>query len=405
MRFTLLLFALLAASGHAGRVAFRDFPDGRVFQRDVAQRGAWVTLQGEAEPGLDSMEVRIVLDSNWLTVQPWKRLRIASNRFHDSLFVPQGGWYRVLYKAHPAGLPEEIQYSGKWGVGMNILCIGQSNMSGRAEGPYRAASELAGLYGNDGQWVPLSDPYDRNGSTGQIDNDQVNAKYSMMPALSHGLAGLGFPVGIVPAAKGSTAMAGDCDKCWSYRDSANHKNTKDLYGNSISKVDSVGGVELLLLHQGEKDVGIGYGSYRAAFEKMLAQYREDVSPSLPVFYCRLGNLSAPTDSAYHAIQQAQQDVADGILNVIIHTDDLEVSPPDFVHFTAAGLDTIGERLAQAILSRCRAQGSCGEAEYPVAVPPLVARVRAATARAFTPRLVNGRAASLVRASGAVSFLP
>lgn len=345
----------LMSSWGSGVLSFRDFPDYRVFQRNVSLKSAVVEIAGVVGPGVDSLQACVVLETTREAVLPCKTLDISHSGFTDTLRVPQGGWYRMEYRVGLSSGGIQTFSSGKWGVGMNILCIGQSNMSGRGEAAYREASDLVGLYSNDMSWKHLADPYDAGGKTGQIDFDDRNPKYSMIPALTEELVRLGIPIGIVPAAKGSTRMSGNdtlCWRdCWSYRNEAYHRDPNSLYGTSLSKVDSVGGVELIILHQGEKDVGVGYANYKAAMEKMLANYRQDMFDSLRIFYCKLGSQTAQVDSNYAAIQRAQVDLADSTRNILaVTSDDLEVLQPDNVHFTSASLDIIGRRMARSILA-------------------------------------------------------
>ena len=324
----------------------------RVYQRNPREKSARLEVKGTVTERLDKLRVRVISERTGGEIVGWKTLGISQGRFGDSVDVPQGGWYRFQYSGSNGAGEQSTLFSPKFGVGMNILCIGQSNMSGRGVGEYKSVPDLGALYGNNGRWSHLADPYDRNGVLGQVDNDGRNPSYSMVPELIIRLLALGFPVGIVPASNGSTAMAGDCNKCWSFRNASNHRDTTNLYGNSLSKADKAGGVELILLAQGEKDIGIGYAAYRSAFENMVSHYREDLADSIPIFFSQLGNNQVDRDfSGYFDITMAQRDVADGkSVFLAAQTMDLEVLPPDSVHYTAASLDSLGDRFSRSILA-------------------------------------------------------
>jgi hypothetical protein len=340
--------------GTSGK-AFADVKDYTIYQRDVAKKSASIKIAGDADSSIRSIKVRAILDSNGKVVADWKYLNISNSKFSDSISLPQGGWYRFQYALTKTFGSEEMLFSHKFGVGMNILCIGQSNMSGRGEGAYKQVSDIMALYRNDSGWGHLTDPFDGGGLPGQIDNDDRNPRYSMIPELVTELSSLGFPIGIIPACKGSTAMYDPLmalpwsAMTWSFRNTQNPKAINTLYGNSLSKIDSVGGIELIIMDQGEKDVGIGYENYKTAFERMLSNYRQDVSDSLPIFFAQIGNKSIGPDSInYTEIQSAQADVADGKKNILAaKTSDLNTLMSE--HYTAESLDSLGSRFAKSIL--------------------------------------------------------
>lgn len=342
--------------GNSG-FSFFDTRDYKVYQRDVPRKSASVKIMGEADSTIKNLRVRAILDSTGDAATDWKDMDISNRGMADSVRLPQGGWYRFQYELTKASGSKEMLISHKFGVGMNILCIGQSNMSGRGERAYREVPDIMALYRNDSGWTHLTDPFDGGGFPGQIDYDGRNPRYSMIPELVTELSVLGFPIGIVPACKGSSSMYDHVmmlpwsAMTWSFRNVLNPKDINTLYGNSLAKIDSVGGIELIIMAQGEKDVGIGYSNYKTAFEQMISNYRMDVSDSLPIFFAQIGNTAIPPDSAdYLEIQAAQRDVADGRKTILAaRAMDLDILLSDVPHYSSESLDSLGSRFAQSIL--------------------------------------------------------
>jgi hypothetical protein len=99
-----------------------------------------------------------------------------------------------------------------------------------------------------------------------------------------------LPIGVIPAAKGASPLVcAGSDLCWGRRNAEDPADPSTLYGNSLAKARSAGGVELIVMHQGETDAtnstpSATYGSELA----LLAQnYRADLG-DVPLFMCQLG---------------------------------------------------------------------------------------------------------------------
>ena len=248
-------------------IAVSDFADYRVFQRDIGGMSKKRDDQRHLfEHGLEPRRV----------ARPAPRYRRGGGRLDDhrsdargrhfsgGLTVPQGGWYNIEARAldSSGSVIASSRGTHKWGVGMIILVIGQSNMSGRGRPPFTAAtSDLAVNYSNAGVWEHLADPYDDESPAGAVDNDNdviasSNAGGSMIPSIANTLfQTFDFPIAFVPAAKGGSNLHVNASNYgWAYRNPANHLDTSTLYGQSLTKARSVGGVELIIMHQGEADL-------------------------------------------------------------------------------------------------------------------------------------------------------
>ena len=245
----------------------------------------------------------------------------------------------------------------KWGVGMIILIIGQSNMSGRGQPPFTAAtSDLAVNYSNAGVWEHLADPYDDESPAGAVDNDNdviasSNAGGSMIPSIANTLLQtFDFPIAFVPAAKGGSNLHVNASNYgWAYRNPANHFDTSTLYGQSIAKARSVGGVELIIMHQGEADLSDGRteAQYEADFATMIGNYRQDLHAGIPIFICQLGTVGAGTSAGATGIRSAQHDVDNGT-NIFMGATAMDLPRIDTWHYSTPALTVIGSRLATAI---------------------------------------------------------
>jgi hypothetical protein len=219
-------------------------------------------------------------------------------------------------------------------------------------------SELSALYGNDNRWKHLADPYDAGGTPNEIDYDSwIGA--SLVPSLANALAAsfAGVPIGFVTAARGSAPLHGTSDLSWVKRTAANHADTTNLYGNSLSNARAAGGVELVVMHQGETDATdeTSKEEYEADLQTLLAHYREDLYDTLPLFICQIGRSTTTiadknrTDEDLQPIRAAQHDSDDGA-NVLLAAVaiDLPLDPTAADHYTKAGHDLLGPRIANAI---------------------------------------------------------
>jgi hypothetical protein len=234
---------------------------------------------------------------------------------------------------------------------MVILCIGQSNMSGHGLPPYTiATSDLAVNYSNAGIWEHLADPYDDDSPTGAVDNDNATARGSMIPALANSLLQtFNFPIAFVPSAKDNTNLYSQ----WVYRNPSNHYDTNTLYGQSITKAQKAGGVELIIMHQGEADTNAHRteAQYEADFATLIGHYRQDLYATIPIFTCQLGTIelgtNTRTDADVLAVRDAQHDLDNGV-SIFMAATAMDQPRLDAVHYTCQGLNAIGERIAQTI---------------------------------------------------------
>jgi hypothetical protein len=364
------------SAGGAGRggsgagsvsIAVDDFSDYQVVQRIPLGASQLVSIHGTlTDSGMNAstIEARVVDYATSTTeIVPWTSIVNApTGSFSGQLEVPEGGWYRIAVRAVDAegmSLGEQLG-THRWGVGINILLIGQSNMvgNGNVHTYTSVTSDLSALYGNDNHWKHLADPYDGGGSPSDVDYDSwIGA--SLVPSLANALAAsfAGVPIGFVTAARGSSPLHGNEDISWVKRTAANHADTSNLYGNSLANARAAGGVELIAMHQGETDATneTSKDEYEADIQTLLAHYREDLYDTLPLFICQIGRSTTTladknrTDENLQPIRSAQHDSDDGA-NVLLAAVaiDLPLDPAAADHYTKAGHDLLGPRIANAI---------------------------------------------------------
>jgi hypothetical protein len=270
----------------AAAIRVTDFANYQVIQRVLGGTGQTVpvsgTFTGSAVKDVQVQVVDFTTESQVIVAWTPIATSVSAGAFAGTLLVPQGGWYKIAVRALGSNGAELARDVGtqRWGVGINILLIGQSNMVGNG-GVFNYTSvpeDLEALYSNDNVWKHLSDPYDGGGLATDVDYDSwVGA--SMIPSLANALAAQfpTLPLGIVPAARGSSPLHGTSAISWVNRNPANHADPANLYGNSLSNARAVGGVELIVMLQGETDATnmTSQAVYQADLQTLLGYYRED----------------------------------------------------------------------------------------------------------------------------------
>jgi len=352
-------------SSTVSAIRIDDFADYQVIQRAIHQMSQTVRVSGSYTGSTASaIEASIVDYSNAKTaILPWAVITSSPNgAFAGSLEVPQGGWYRLALRAIDNNQVEIASALGshRWGVGINILLIGQSNMvgNGNVQNFTSVTSDLAALYSNDNAWKHLADPYDGGGLSSEVDYDSwIGA--SLVPSLANALTATyaGIPIGFVPAARGSSPLHGTDAISWVNRTEDNHADSTNLYGNSLTNVRAAGGVELVVMHQGETDATnvTPKDQYIADLKTLLAHYREDIYATIPLFFCQIGRSTSDipsknrTDANMQAIRSAQHDADDGTnMFLAALAIDLNIDTSAADHYTKAGHDILGPRIANAI---------------------------------------------------------
>jgi SGNH hydrolase-like domain, acetyltransferase AlgX/Carbohydrate esterase, sialic acid-specific acetylesterase len=320
-------------------VVLHDVEEGRIFQR--TGRSADIVVSGTYSGTVGSIEARVVRDGNDQTVVPWT---VIDSSPKDGIFmgilreVPQGGWYRVAVRA---GNRHEALDLGKarWGVGMLVACIGQSNMeewfhSGHDLKPH----PLAGVHRN-GQWQA-------EGLTG---NGAI--------AFANRLIGkLAIPVGLLDYAVNGSGLRREAD--WGTGYWADQSET-GIYRRFIRGVADAGGsVEYVLWLQGEADAARGTISeqqYQATLTAFIEhQVRADIVngsrlPDLPFLIIGMPKRPIGRDGPHQAVREAQWKVAEETPRCYLAATTLDLKNLGRQHLAPAAYATLGLRAAQTVL--------------------------------------------------------
>lgn len=338
------------------------FENYQVLQRDIGGDSRTVTISGIYDGLSADIETRIVSADNGDEVVPWTVAEQNGTDFSGELTIPQGGWYRLELRAVKDGdTINELKPENKFGVGINILCIGQSNMVGtgalasntsaNTDGrtSYTEANDLAANFSN-GTWKHLKDPYDDNAG-------------SMIPSLANALTEkYEIPIGFVPAAASGAGLAVDPDNKWPnwitrFDDDHYKYDPLNIYGRSLQRAEATGGVELIIMNQGEHDVSMGTDPavYEQMMNELYGYYNEDLYENIPLFICQLGASASHID-AYKGKDdimtgiRTAQDRCDNGSTIFMAATETDLSKnKDEIHFTVSSLDIIGQRMANAIM--------------------------------------------------------
>ena len=326
-----------SASAAAGSIALSDLENNRVYQRSGTSKS--ITVTGTYAGSPTAIQARIVQHGTSTEVVTWTTI-VASpsgGTFSGALSVPQGGWYNVQVRfSNDTGIVSNG--SNKFGVGIVVLCAGQSNMSywgttGTNSSPALAAKQTGSAYpSTTGSWSPL-------GTTEQGHAAFANA---LISAYS-------IPVGILNYAAAGAAVT-------SWDDAAD-----GLVQNAVKAVSDAGGaVEYILWAQGEAEAlsGMAKATYKTHLASVISTLRAGISngstrPRLPFLAGTLGreNYSGVTDATMAAIREAIQEViADGT-ETYIGASALDVYS-DNVHYTGAGYAVFAGRFAQTVKYIC-----------------------------------------------------
>ncbi len=111
----------------------------------------------------------------------------------------------------------------------------------------------------------------------------------------------------------------------------------------------MGGVELIIMHQGEQDLSDGRteANYEADFATMIGHYRQDLYANIPIFICQLGTVGSGTNAGVTGIRNAQHDLDNGT-NIFMGATAMDLPRMDTWHYTTPALTVLGGRLANAI---------------------------------------------------------
>ena len=341
--------------------------DRQVIQRDPEKKIAQVTFTGTwAGDRPDSIQIAVEPYGGGAALVDWQDVTVGGmGSWSHTMTVPQGGWYQLAVRTVKGDVYGEPEYSDRWGVGINLLLIGQSNMQGAGmpgEGEsYVVADDRASTFLNE-TWDHLEDPYGSGDNSICGNGDKPTG--SMAPALANALIeAYDVPVGIIPAAKSGAGLAYDAKYLYWTGDAEhpgrNPENPADrstLYGNSIYRAWEAGGCEYIVMNGGEHDVSLKRTGeeFKQDLETLIGYYRQDL-PGVPFIYCQLGACKSGSwdspeyDESITGIRNAMWEVNDPDNGVYVAA--VEQGLPqreDNIHYTLQSQAIIGARVAHVI---------------------------------------------------------
>jgi predicted peptidase len=339
-----------------GGVSGTDDPDFKVTQRNPATSNASRTLAGTYTGTPTKIQARVVTFGGGTTIVDWTDGTFATGAFSVTMTVPQGGWYQ--WEARSLDATDTVVDSwvggNRWGVGMNILCIGQSNMSGYGDTVYTVADQRVALLRNGTTWERMVEPW------------ITGFRASIGPALGNTLvAALNFPIGLIVHAPGGAGLTVPNPDYWGDRNSGNPTSTATCYGKALTYALAAGGVELVCWNQGATEAALGpvdQPTYSAALATLKANFETDLgfaAGALPWFLNQVGRrvtASGATDAGYNGIREAHRlwDNPSIKRYNVGSTLDFPIVGPDATggtisHYGGASMVILGQRFAQAIL--------------------------------------------------------
>jgi hypothetical protein len=317
-----------------------EFADGRIFQR-IGNR-ADITVSGQYNGPSGVVEARVLRwDTEKAVVLPWTEI---DPKPQDGMFlgvlpqVPQGGWYRlqVRSRANPARV---VDGNRRWGVGMLVACIGQSNMKEWFRtGEDLQAHPLLRKFGSGGWEV-----FERSGNGAIAFGNRIAER-------------LDIPVGIMDFAVDGSGLRREADWGVGYwQDTA----PGSIYQNFIDGVSDAGGaLEFVVWTQGEADAARGTVTekeYRYSLQSFIQrQVRADVrnasdQPQLPFLIVSMIKRPYGKDEPHQGIRNAQRQVAEQLADCYFAATTLDLANLGKEHLAPAAYITLGQRVAQTVL--------------------------------------------------------
>jgi hypothetical protein len=316
-----------------------DFEDGRIFQRRNGR--ADIVVSGTIRGSADAVEARVVGADDFDEIVPWT---VIDNSPGNGIFVgvlsgvPQGGWYHLQVRL-PHTVSVSDKGSHKWGVGMLIACLGQSNMKEWFHtGESFTAHPLIRKNSDKGWTVP--------GSRG---NGAL--------AFGNRLARiLGIPIGLIDYAVNGSGLRKEADWGTGYWED---RSPGSIYSRFIDGVSRIGGaLEFVIWFQGEADAArktVTEREYRTSLESYITnQVRADIDNSsarehLPFLIIAMTRRPGGQNKSHQAIRNAQKLVADNVAECYLAATTLDLKNRGKQHMQPGAYTIMGRRAAQTVL--------------------------------------------------------
>jgi hypothetical protein len=320
-------------------ITLTDFADGRIFQRQ--RNSADIVVSGTYNGSLQAIEARVVQSDTQAQIIPWRVIdpAPANGIFVGRLTkVPQGGWYILQVRSQGN---HRMMASGKnrWGVGMLIACLGQSNMNEWFHtGNDLKAHSLLRKFNADG-WSRL--------------NTTGNAAIAFGNRI---VERLGIPIGLLDFAVNGSGLRKEADWGTGYWSDT---RPNSIYNRFIDGVAAAGGMlEYVIWIQGEADAAKGtvtQEEYAFSLTHFIEdQVRIDIvngsqREQLPFLIVMMIKRPGGKDKPHQAIRNAQKQVVANVSDCYLAATTLDLKNHGRQHLTPKAYIVMGQRVAQAIL--------------------------------------------------------
>lgn len=320
-------------------ITLTDFADGRIFQRQG--NSADIVISGTYSGPIEAIVARVVRSDTQEEIVPWTVIDPSPGNgiFVGQLSqVPQGGWYNIQVRSHS---DHTVSDNGKhrWGVGMLIACLGQSNMKEwfYTGDDLRAHSLLRKF--SDRGWSGL-------GTTG-------NAAIAFGNRI---IERLGIPVGLLDYAVNGSGLRKEADWGTGYwADTA----PDSIYTRFVSGVSAAGGaVEFVVWIQGEADAARGTvteNEYAVSLAHFIEnQVRIDLAngserEQLPFLVVMMIKRPGGIDKPHQDIRNAQKQVVENVVDCYLAAATLDLKNHGRQHLKPKAYTSMGNRVAQTAL--------------------------------------------------------
>jgi len=323
----------------APSIAVTDFEEGRIFQRKG--QSVEIVVSGKYSGKLEGIEARVVKDGTFEEVVPWTMID-ASPR--DGIFlgvlaeVPQGGWYSIQVRS-TNNHTVSTKGTHKWGVGILVACLGQSNMKEWFyTGTALSAHSLLRKFSDKG-WSELG----MKGNAAIAFGNRIIER-------------LGIPVGLLDYSINGSGLRKEADWGTGYWENTAQDS---IYNRFLAGVSEAGGaVEFVVWIQGEADAARGTvteDEYRTSLASFITnQVRADIDNGseyeyLPFLIVMMIKRPGGKNEPHQAIRNAQKHVVENVADCYLAATTLDLKNQGRQHLAPDAYITMGRRVAQTVL--------------------------------------------------------
>jgi hypothetical protein len=358
----LLLAALLLSPSLHAELRLSSPLEHQVVQRAGKHRGSLPIAGQGVAPGAN-LEARVVEAPQ---ADGWRRLdaRFDGDRFHATLDVPAGGWFRLEVRATEQGKESAIAAVDRVGVGEVFVVAGQSNSANHGEEKLATATGRVAAF-DGAQWQLCQDP--QPGASGDGG--------SFMPPLGDELARrLDVPVGFIACGIGATSVrewlpAGSgflhpptIENRVRQRADGSWESKGEAFAMLVGRMKAAGpaGFRAVLWHQGESDANQPDASrtlpgdlYREHLARVIRESSQASGRRVPWMVAQV-SYHGPADRGSPEIRAAQASLwRDGIALAGPDSDaltgELRDQGGEGVHFSGMGQRALAAAWADQIV--------------------------------------------------------